>query len=641
MERFEFRVHEGAQKTFKFGNGKTLQASSYVEIPQTIGGERTWLGVHTLDTDDRYVPLLVGMRTLERLAAVIDFGSKTAQFNAVSEEPVPLQQCQRTGHLLLDLSSDWINPSYDEVYMERLQQPEFRHSLRHESFAVQPDESPACQPVEPQQPFQECQPAPVSVHFEDAHDSSETCPTLAATGLKHAEPVDFGTGPDHGVDSIDGGNDTFMQSASVGDRREEEQGEGQGSKDQDQEDRRGDLRLLTERRTSSHACPLWTWLPVGEEWMGNVDDMLPVHATPGIHPGIRGSRSVSIGRAVERGHQGAAGREGQRDQGEPGRAQDGQCGFGRRREEHAAPIHGDYQEPEGSFEEEGQGGKHPSCEDDNDYSEEGLKEEWCAGRRGVGGRGFGRVLVGGEPGLKTSDEVKVLMAETIQDTTTAFEECIAEFNDLGLSSTMGSVLFSPNVQRQLDLLEVCCPPALSAMVEKLGGTSARVTEKNMNLSTTQGLQQALSMVRSEKPRWLWVAFPCGATSAIQNLNELTDEAWQKSMMKKKKSRRLVRRGLQLLRAHVFENDGEFGWEWPRHNEAWKWKEVQDFLREVHAKKANLFRTHLDGCQVGVVNDKNEPVKKPWMIYTTSRGMAQALHLICPGDHVHGEERLRR
>lgn len=45
------------KKTFKFGNGKTLQASSYAEIPQTIGGERTWLGVRTLDTDDRYVPL--------------------------------------------------------------------------------------------------------------------------------------------------------------------------------------------------------------------------------------------------------------------------------------------------------------------------------------------------------------------------------------------------------------------------------------------------------------------------------------------------------------------------------------------------------------------------------------------------------
>lgn len=93
----EIRVHENTQKTFKFGNGKTLRASSYVEIPQTIGGVKTWLGVHALDTDDRYVPLLVGMRSLERLAAVVDFGTKTAQFNAVSEELVPLQQCDRTG----------------------------------------------------------------------------------------------------------------------------------------------------------------------------------------------------------------------------------------------------------------------------------------------------------------------------------------------------------------------------------------------------------------------------------------------------------------------------------------------------------------------------------------------------------------
>lgn len=75
------------------------------------------------------------------------------------------------------------------------------------------------------------------------------------------------------------------------------------------------------------------------------------------------------------------------------------------------------------------------------------------------------------------------MAETLRDTTTAFRECIDEFNDLGMSSSMGSgsVLFSPE-KRQLDLLEVCCPPdsALATMVEKMGGISARVTEKNMN-----------------------------------------------------------------------------------------------------------------------------------------------------------------
>lgn len=108
------------------------------------------------------------------------------------------------------------------------------------------------------------------------------------------------------------------------------------------------------------------------------------------------------------------------------------------------------------------------------------------------------------------------------------------------------------------------------------------------------------------------------------------------MLRKKKSRRLVRRGLRLLRVHAFENDGDFGWEWPKNNQGWQWPEVRDFLKEVYNKKPNLFQTVLHGCQVGVVNEKNEPVKKPWTIYTTSRGMAEALNLTCPGNHVHGE-----
>ena len=98
----------------------------------------------------------------------------------------------------------------------------------------------------------------------------------------------------------------------------------------------------------------------------------------------------------------------------------------------------------------------------------------------------------------------------------------------------------------------------------------------------------------------------------------------------------MRRGLELLRIHVFENDGDFGWEWPQNNEGWKWKEVQAFLRDVHLKKQNLYRTLLHGCQVGVVNQDGIPVKKPWTIYVTDRQFAAALHLVCQGNHQHAE-----
>ena len=160
-----------------------------------------------------------------------------------------------------------------------------------------------------------------------------------------------------------------------------------------------------------------------------------------------------------------------------------------------------------------------------------------------------------------------------------------------------------NSKVPVDLVEMCCPPdsSLAQMVLDLGGTAVRISERNMNLSTRAGLEQALDFVRKEKPRWLWASFPCGPTSQVQSLNELTPEAKEKSLMRKKKSRRLVRRGLQVFRVHVFENGGQFAWEWPQSNQGWWFPEVQHFLKDVH-QKTELYNTILHGCQVGVRAD---------------------------------------
>ena len=646
----EMRVHEDIQKTFKFGNGKTLQASSYVEIPQTIAGVHTWLGVHALDTEDRYVPLLVGIRTLERLAAVIDFGSKTASFCAVSDELVPLQQCERTGHLLLDLSSDWIDASFDAAYKERNQT-----FLAEDQLIEQPLEnqhfSEGCDTVADVP--HDHDPHPHAVHVPEEEDSCQLESHVVQhpcqePGLKVSEcdPVLSPPG-DHVLDALD----SSMQSSLFGERRfYEGQGEEQGL--ESETPRRSGLRLCSEGRAGPQGsspgrrgvqgptcdCPFLSWIPFRKECLGNVESLPAMQAEDGVCSSFRCPWPVSQCWTSGGRHERSVEGEGKRDQGESGRALYTRGGFGRCREEHASPI-GDHPPTEGELEEDQ--GRNPSCEEYNNHIEEGLKEERCygSGRVGGGSGGVGRLMDKDieSSEVSTSEHVLSLLAETMNDTTTAFEECMEEFSSLNLGSIPGPVLMSAK-ESHVDLLEVCCPPdsALAAMVEKLGGTSARVTEKNMNLTTVDGLEAALQFVRKEKPRWLWVSFPCGATSPIQHLNELSEEAWLKSMARRRKSRRLVRRGLKLLRVHVFENDGDFGWEWPTVNDAWKWKEVQEFLREVYEKKPNLYRTLLHGCQVGVKNDKDELVKKPWTIYTTDRAMASALNLTCPGGHVHGE-----
>ena len=646
----EIRVNQDVRKTFKFGNGRTLQATSYVEIPQSIGGTHTWLGVHALDTDDRYVPLLLGMRTLERLAAVIDFGSKTASFCAVSDELVPLQQCQRTGHLLLDLSSDWLDARFDEVYVEHLSSSQAmvvensNHLDQAEAGHIDDfaHEYQFDEPFVPPPSHQELLPSEPLVLAES--------PTSAGFGFE--SEVCEGTNPGISHDSHVRDPVDYMQST-----RDTEEGDGEGEIQRAEEPeaaRRPDLRLRQEGRAGSQrssvqrrtvqgpACGshLWTWLSIREERMCNVEDMSELHASPRVHPSIWRSCQVQECRSSQHRHQGPADREGERDREGPFCASYSGGGFGWRREESPSTF-GDHPEAEGGPEEGQDQGRAPSHENHYTNSEE-VEEDWFSRCRGTGSSsgGVGRLLdrdASDGCELTTPESVKCLVAETMNDTTTAINDSLHEFVNLSFDSMPGVVLFSPEA-RSLDLLEVCCPPdsALAAMVERLGGSSARVTEHNMNLNSVDGLTQAISFVRREKPRWMWLSLPCGANSPIQHLNELTEQAWLKSLARRKKSRKLVRRALQLLRVHVFENGGHFGWEWPKTNDGWHQKELKDFFKEVHEKKQNLFRTLLHGCQVGVVNDKNEPVLKPWTIYVTDRAMASALHLVCPHDHQHGE-----
>ena len=76
-----------------------------------------------------------------------------------------------------------------------------------------------------------------------------------------------------------------------------------------------------------------------------------------------------------------------------------------------------------------------------------------------------------------------------------------------------------------------------------------------------------------------MSFPCRATSPIQALNELDEASWLKSVERKKRSRRLVRHGLFILKDYVPEG-GHVVWEWPQHNAAWKFPEVIDFRKSI-------------------------------------------------------------
>ena len=101
---------------------------------------------------------------------------------------------------------------------------------------------------------------------------------------------------------------------------------------------------------------------------------------------------------------------------------------------------------------------------------------------------------------------------------------------------------------QVDLLEVCCPSnsGLASMMEKRGGSSARIGLHNYDLGAKDGLRGALDMADQLHPQFMWISTPCGPFSPIQTLfNERSEEQRRRSMQRQKKGRKLIKAGVEM------------------------------------------------------------------------------------------------
>lgn len=108
-EQVEVFYGPSSQKPFRFGNGGVQLSSSYVLIPQKLGDQTVLLGLYTIDAEQ--VPILLGMKTLVKLGAVIDVSGRWMVLASVSPEvKIPLAK-SRAGHLLVNLTEDWLTQS--------------------------------------------------------------------------------------------------------------------------------------------------------------------------------------------------------------------------------------------------------------------------------------------------------------------------------------------------------------------------------------------------------------------------------------------------------------------------------------------------------------------------------------------------
>ena len=181
---------------------------------------------------------------------------------------------------------------------------------------------------------------------------------------------------------------------------------------------------------------------------------------------------------------------------------------------------------------------------------------------------------------------------------------------------------------------MCCErdSLLTTMVEQLGGKAGRAGLCNgYDLLKKQGQEAFRSLWKIKRPRWIWVSLPCGPTSQAQGLNELTEEGWWKSQLRKKRSRKLALIATVLLQEYI-DDGGEVVCEWPTGNGGWKFPEVQEFWR----RQKDSEEIHLHGCQFGLKTSTGEPIKKPWRLNSTKSGTCLPMHRRCPGDHTHAQ-----
>ncbi|CAJ1414311.1 unnamed protein product, partial [Effrenium voratum] len=86
------------KKCFRFGNGQRQFSESYMLLPQTVGGQLFHLGVYTLD------------------AAIIDLGKSLIVMKAVDPYLVIPLIRSTTGHLLLNMRTDWMGYGQRDIH---------------------------------------------------------------------------------------------------------------------------------------------------------------------------------------------------------------------------------------------------------------------------------------------------------------------------------------------------------------------------------------------------------------------------------------------------------------------------------------------------------------------------------------------
>ena len=170
----------------------------------------------------------------------------------------------------------------------------------------------------------------------------------------------------------------------------------------------------------------------------------------------------------------------------------------------------------------------------------------------------------------------------------------------------------------------CSPNSKMGEVHLSHGINhVRLCREMLDLTDEQSMQQLLYQIEQageEAPPHLWASIPCTSGSPWQYINlKKGGRAFKRRLSQMIfKSKKMFKHFVEA--AHlVLTLGGTVTFEWPQHSMGWKREDVAQFF----ASHEQFTEVNFDGCSVGVISKKGQPIKKPWKIMTTSPRIAEA------------------
>ncbi|CAK9061025.1 Retrovirus-related Pol polyprotein from transposon RE1 (Retro element 1) (AtRE1) [Includes: Protease RE1 [Durusdinium trenchii] len=563
-----FVVH-AQQKRFRFGNGSIQHAVSFVELPQIVAGKHVKLGVHALDAPG--IPLLLSVKTLTTLRAVIDFDEGLICFKEVDPSVWIKLKRASNGHLLLDLTKDWLSDRPDScLTVHDLHDPEPAPMYK----AALADDTTSCE----KNVFENVHTTPPTLQ-EPLHDRHERMSHDVFDGVCHEES--------HAV---------FEHVLPA---------------------------LATTPVPKTTTKKKGTRVPTPEKY-----DMSRREGPDGRDSRAQGFPCYGNHTPMPEGRGSLSGRN--------GHGKWTVCTLCRLRIEYvpAYGAKGCYRQP---------GPLAPDVTTVMEQVKDDIKDKPEV-RENLNMKMAS--TLGAEASLRKKLEVLENDKIKLQSKARARPEAVKQEQDVVLNaSAPKKTLKRENVQESEE--------QETAEWEKIYGKLTPLQQESLVTSadhyqqeaeetfevlfntSSQDTEEIIAMIHDLRPKMMWISLPCGPYSPIQHIfNQATPEQEAALLLKKKRSRKLIRNALRLVKTQL-EEGGHVCWEWPQNNGGWRLPELK-VLYDLMNQFKETHHAHIHGCAFGVKNAVGVPLKKPWKVVCTSPSMAAALTRRCPGNHEHAE-----